>query len=96
MLVLVTYDISLEDENGASRLRRVAKLCQNYGVRVQNSVFECRIDAARYAHLKHLIEKEINKEKDSVRFYSLGNHFCGKIEHLGKVNGVTLDDPLIL
>lgn len=94
--MLVTYDVSLEDENGPRRLRRVAKQCQNYGVRVQNSVFECRIDAAQYVHLKHLLEKEIDKEKDSVRFYSLGNHFSGKIEHLGKVTGPALDDPLIL
>ncbi len=96
MLVLVTYDVSLEDERGARRLRRVAKQCQNYGVRVQNSVFECRIDAAQYVHLKHLLEKEIDKEKDSIRFYSLGNSFSGKIEHLGKANGIALDEPLIL
>ncbi len=96
MLVLVTYDVSLEDPGGARRLRRVAKQCQNYGIRVQNSVFECRIDAGQYVQLKHLLEQEIDKEKDSIRFYSLGNRFAGKVEHIGKVNGVVMDEPLIL
>ncbi len=96
MLVLVTYDVSLADSSGVRRLRRVAKQCQNYGVRVQNSVFECRIDAAQYVRLKHLLEKEIDSEKDSIRFYSLGNHFAGKVEHIGKTIGIAIDEPLVL
>lgn len=96
MMILVTYDISLEDAAGARRLRRVAKQCTNYGTRVQNSVFECHVDAAQYAKLKHLILKEIDEEKDSVRFYSLGNHYNGKVEHFGVVRGVQVDEPLIL
>lgn len=96
MLVLVTYDVSLTDPDGTRRLRRVSKQCQDYGIRVQNSVFECRVDAAQYVRLKHLLEKEIDSEKDSIRFYSLGNHFAGKIDHIGKAEGLSLDKPLIL
>lgn len=96
MLILVTYDISLEDPAGAGRLRRVAKQCVNYGTRVQNSVFECQVDAAQYTRLKHLILNEIDPEHDSVRFYSLGNHFSGLVEHYGIVRGVDVKGPLIL
>lgn len=96
MLILVTYDISLDNAAGARRLRRVAKQCVNYGVRVQNSVFECHVDAAQYAKLKHLILKEMDPEKDSVRFYSLGNRYTGKVEHFGVNRGIQVDEPLIL
>ena len=68
MLVLITYDINITEAAGARRLRRVAKQCVNYGVRVQNSVFECQVDAAQYTKLKHLLLKEIDEEKDSLRF----------------------------
>lgn len=95
MLVLVTYDISLEDLSGQKRLRKVAKICTSLGVRVQNSVFECRINAAQYVKLKHDIEAIIDTSCDSVRFYQLGNHFTGKIEHIGIRNEVDLDEPLI-
>lgn len=96
MLVLVTYDINVETAEGRRRLRRVAKHCLDYGIRVQNSVFECRVDAAQYTRLKHLIEEEMDESMDSVRFYSLGNHYTGKVEHLGVKMGLELDDPLIL
>ena len=68
MLVLITYDINITEAAGARRLRRVAKQCVNYGTRVQNSVFECQVDATQYAKLKHLLLKEIDEEKDSLRF----------------------------
>ena len=96
MLVLVTYDINVETAEGRRRLRRVAKHCLDYGIRVQNSVFECRVDAAQYTRLKHLIEEEMDESMDSVRFYSLGNHYTGKVEHLGVKMGLELDTPLIL
>lgn len=96
MLVLVTYDISLEDPSGAGRLRRVAKQCVNYGTRVQNSVFECHVDATQYTRLKHLILNEIDPKHDSVRFYSLGNHYNGKVEHFGVERGVDVNEPLVL
>lgn len=96
MLVLVTYDISLTDSSGQKRLRRVAKQCVNYGTRVQNSVFECRIDAAQYTMLKHLLLQEIDPQKDSIRFYSLGNRYAGKVEHFGVQDYVDVSEPLIL
>ena len=68
LLVLITYDINIAEAAGARRLRRVAKQCVNYGTRVQNSVFECQVDAAQYVKLKHLLLKEIDEEKDSLRF----------------------------
>lgn len=83
MLVLVTYDVSTVDANGKKRLRKVAKVCQNYGQRVQNSVFECMVDSSQYLLLKDALLALIDKEKDSLRFYSLGNKFSTKIEHLG-------------
>lgn len=76
-------------------MRRVAKQCMNYGTRVQNSVFECKVDAAQYAKLKHLVLKEMDPEKDSVRFYSLGNHYQNKVEHYGVSYGIQVDEPLI-
>lgn len=96
VLILITYDISITDPKGAKRFRRVAKQCRNYGVRVQNSVFECRVDAAQYAKLKHLILQEIDPQKDSIRFYSLGNNYSAKVEHFGVEYGIKLDEPLIL
>jgi CRISPR-associated protein Cas2 len=96
MLVLVTYDINITAPDGQGRLRRVAKRCVAYGVRVQNSVFECRVDAAQYTRLKHEISKEIDKARDSVRFYRLGDNYATKVEHLGVQKGINLDDPLIL
>lgn len=96
MLVLVTYDIGTADSKGQRRLRRVAKQCVNYGIRVQKSVFECRVDAAQYTKLKHLILSEIDESQDSVRFYTLGNNYTGKVEHFGIKQGINLDEPLIL
>ena len=96
MLVLITYDVNTETAAGKKRLRQVAKQCVNYGRRVQNSVFECQVDAAQYTKLKHLLLKEIDEEKDSLRFYSLGNHYNGKVEHFGVQHGLKVDEPLIL
>mgnify|MGYP001129964062 CR=1 FL=1 len=74
MLVLVTYDVNTETAAGRRRLRKVAKVCVDYGQRVQNSVFECLLDAAQYT---------IDSESDSLRFYQLGNHYKSKVEHVG-------------
>lgn len=95
MLILVTYDVSLDTKDGPRRLRRVAKVCTDYGVRVQNSVFECVVDQAQYILLKSRIEKEIHAEKDSVRFYRLGNHYTEKIETLGVNTALQVEQPLI-
>ncbi len=95
MLILVTYDVSLDTKDGPKRLRRVAKVCTDYGVRVQNSVFECVVDQAQYLLLKSRIGKEINEKKDSVRFYRLGNHYTEKIETLGIDTAIQVEAPLI-
>ncbi len=96
MLVLVTYDVCLNTLDGLKRLRRVAKICVNYGVRVQNSVFECVVDQAQYVMLKNKIRKEIDDEKDSVRFYRLGNSYMEKVEFFGKNTALQVEQPLIL
>lgn len=84
MLMLVTYDVNTEDPAGAKRLRKVARACVNKGQRVQNSVFECWIDAAEYAELKHELSELIDPDKDSLRFYNLGDNYNRRIETLGK------------
>ena len=96
MLVLITYDVNTEDAAGRKRLRKVAKECVNYGQRVQNSVFECLLDAAQYAMLKHKLEGLIDKGKDSLRFYNLGNRYQGWIEHIGAKAGYEPEGVLML
>lgn len=95
VLVLITYDVNTETKEGRKRLRRVAKLCVDYGVRVQNSVFECILDAAQCRKLKHMLEKEIDISKDSLRFYYLGDKYKTKIEHLGTKAALNVEQPLI-
>lgn len=84
VLVLVTYDVNTEDPAGRKRLRKVAKACVNKGQRVQNSVFECWVDATDYIELKHELSELIDCDKDSLRFYNLGNNYNRRIETLGK------------
>lgn len=83
MLVLITYDVNTEDAAGRTRLRKVAKQCQNYGQRVQNSVFECLLDTAQYKMVRAKLVELIDPEKDSLRFYFLGEKYKTKIEHVG-------------
>ena len=75
MLVLITYDVNTQTEAGRKRLRKVAKECVNYGQRVQNSVFECVLDAAKCREVQYKLEQIIDKDKDSLRFYYLGNNY---------------------
>lgn len=96
MLVLITYDVNTETAAGKKRLRRVAKECVNYGQRVQNSVFECSLDAAKCREVKAILEKYIDKETDSLRFYYLGNNYKNKVEHIGAKPGFDVNDPLIV
>ncbi len=96
MLVLVTYDVSAVDAAGKKRLRKVAKVCTNYGQRVQNSVFECMVDASQYLLLKNALSNLINEDKDSLRFYLLGNKYHTKIEHLGAKTSYDPDGTLIV
>lgn len=83
MLLLITYDVNTEDAAGRKRLRHVAKQCVNYGQRVQNSVFECLLDAAQAQQLKYKLQGIIDESKDSLRFYEIGNHYETKIESFG-------------
>ncbi|MCI8909020.1 MAG: CRISPR-associated endonuclease Cas2 [Angelakisella sp.] len=96
MLVLITYDVNTEDAAGRKRLRKVARECVNYGQRVQNSVFECLLDAAQYALLKHKLEALIDKDRDSLRFYNLGNRYQNRIEHIGAKESYEPEGVLIL
>ena len=84
MLVLVTYDVNTETSAGRRRLRKVAKTCVNHGQRVQNSVFECLLDAAQYTMLKAALIALIDPAEDSLRFYQLGNQYKAKVEHVGR------------
>jgi CRISPR-associated protein Cas2 len=96
MLLLITYDVNTETESGKKRLRKVAKVCTNYGQRVQNSVFECVMDAAKAREIKAKLEKLIDKEKDSLRFYNLGNKYKTKVEHIGAKPSLDLEGVLTL
>lgn len=96
MLVLVTYDVCTEDAAGRKRLRQIAKECQNYGQRVQNSVFECIMDAAQCREFQHRLVKRIDSERDSLRFYYLGNQYQTKVEHFGAKAGYEAEGVLIL
>ena len=84
MLILVTYDVNTETAAGRKRLRKVAKVCVDYGQRVQNSVFECLLDAAQYAAFKAKFIALIDPETASLRFYQLGNQYKSKVEHAGR------------
>ena len=96
MLVLVTYDVNTEDADGKARLRKVAKKCKNYGQRVQNSVFECNIDASQYLMIKAELSKIIDTTTDSLRFYNLGNHYNTRIEHIGAKESYDADGTIII
>ena len=83
MMVLITYDVNTEDAAGKKRLRKIAKQCVNYGQRVQNSVFECLLNASQCKQLQYELLEIMNQEKDSLRFYYLGNKYKTKVEHFG-------------
>ena len=89
MLVLITYDVNTETASGKKRLRKVAKECQNYGQRVQNSVFECIMDNAKTKVVKAKLLEIIDMDKDSLRFYYLGNVYKNKVEHYGTEQALT-------
>jgi CRISPR-associated protein Cas2 len=95
MMVLITYDVKTETEAGKSRLRRVSKKCKDYGQRVQNSVFECLIDPAQLKELQHALNKIIDPEVDSLRFYYLGDKWKSRIEHIGAKPSIDLEGTII-
>jgi len=96
MMVLVTYDVSTRNEAGERRLRRVARLCENYGQRVQNSVFECLVDPAQWVVLRAGLMREANPAQDSLRFYFLGAEWKRRVEHFGAKLAYDPEGPLIL
>ena len=96
MMVLISYDVSTADSAGRTRLRKVAKECQNHAQRVQNSVFECIVDHAQCVALKAILTEIIDEDVDSLRFYYLGNKYKTKVEHVGVDRGIAVDDTLIL
>jgi CRISPR-associated protein Cas2 len=96
MFVLVSYDVSTTDPEGTRRLHRVAKTCQNYGQRVQFSVFECIVDPAQWAILKQRLTEIINKEVDSLRFYYLGSNWRRRVEHVGAKKTLDQEGPMIV
>ncbi len=96
MLVLVSYDVSLMEDGGARRLRRVAKACRDFGQRVQYSVFECIVDPAQWTRLRARLMSEIDPEQDSLRFYFLGSNWKRRVEHVGAKPGIDLEGPLVV
>ena len=97
MLVLVTYDVSVVTSGGRKRLRNIAKICLDHGMRVQNSVFECEVDPAQFVALKNKLMEVFDPEEDSLRFYFLGKRGRSRVEHVGaKPVDDPIRDPLIL
>ncbi len=96
MLVLVTYDVVTKTTLGQKRLRKVAKVCENYGMRVQNSVFECIVDATQFKQLQLALQDIIDVEEDSLRFYQLGNNYKSKVIHIGAKETFDVEDTIIL
>lgn len=96
MLVVVTYDVNTETPLSRKRLRRVAKICENRGQRVQNSVFECLVDPAQWAILRQRLINVIKKEEDSLRFYFLGKNWKNRVEHVGAKAGYDPEGPIVV
>jgi CRISPR-associated protein Cas2 len=96
MLVLVTYDVNTETPAGRRRLRRVARACENYGQRVQFSVFECLVDPGQWSALRFRLTEEIDEDQDSLRFYFLGSNWKRRVEHVGAKPAYDPEGPLIV
>lgn len=96
MHTLVTYDVSTKTPAGQKRLRGIAKVCLDYGQRVQNSVFECKVDPGQFVELKHKLLRIMDPEEDSVRFYNLGQNWQHRVEHYGQKRPYDPDEPLIV
>lgn len=96
MHILITYDVSTVTRAGQKRLRRIARTCLNFGQRVQNSVFECKVDPAQYVDLKQQLTDIMDEEKDSIRFYNLGNNWQHRVEHFGQKEPLDPDGLLMV
>lgn len=95
MMVLVTYDVGVKSDTGPKRLRRLAKLCQDYGQRVQFSVFEVEVDTAQWVQLRDDLLEVMDPEQDSLRFYFLGNNWERRVEHVGAKRALDLNGPIL-
>jgi CRISPR-associated protein Cas2 len=95
MLVLVTYDVRTENKAGQKRLRDVAKICENYGQRVQYSVFECLVEPDQWVKIKHRLIEKIKLDEDSLRFYFLGKNWKLRVEHVGAKTAFDPEGPLV-
>ena len=95
MLVLITYDVNTVTSAGRKRLRMISRHCTNYGQRVQNSVFECNLDAGQLRVLKQKLIETIDPSVDSLRFYTLGNNYKSKVDHFGAKPSFDVTEPLI-
>jgi CRISPR-associated protein Cas2 len=96
VLILITYDVSTVEKAGLRRLRRVAQACEDYGTRVQKSVFECQVGQTEWVRLRDRLLREIKVDEDSLRFYFLDENAVKRIEHHGAEKPVDLTEPLIL
>ena len=96
MLMLVSYDVSTADAAGKRRLRHIAKACQNFGIRVQYSVFECNVDPAQWVRLKATLEDIFDPSTDSLRYYNLGDNYTRRIEHVGAKPALDVEEPMVL
>jgi CRISPR-associated protein Cas2 len=96
MLVVVAYDVNTEAEEGRRRLRRVARVCESCGQRVQNSVFECLVDAAKWVRVRADLVREIDQSTDSLRFYFLGDNWRRRAEHVGAKPSYDPQGPLVV
>jgi CRISPR-associated protein Cas2 len=96
MYVLITYDVATATEGGTRRLRRVARVCENYGQRVQNSVFECKVDPAQFVELRGKLEAIIDPAHDSLRYYHLGTNWERRVDHVGAKPGFNVEGALIV
>ncbi len=96
MMVLVTYDVNTEDRAGRRRLRRVAKVCESRGQRVQNSVFECLVDPSEWVELAARLKEEVHSDLDSLRFYFLGKNWKRRVEHFGAKPAYDPEGPIVV
>ncbi len=96
MFILITYDVNTSTAQGRKRLRKVSKECVNYGQRVQNSVYECEIDNAKWLKVKHILLSIIDEENDSIRFYYFGDRKKSRVEHYGTKPSLDVTEPIVL
>ncbi len=95
-MVLVSYDVSTKTPAGTTRLRKISEICLDFGIRVQNSVYECNIDPAQWESLKDKLISMYKAEEDSLRFYFLGSNWKRRVEHYGKSTIDDIEDPMIV